>query len=172
MQLSRTLADTLAYLQTSSRTCYLRTNRERWWCFNTNDDILSVPQKKLSNKVEFDHICPWSHVCSKLWPPYGIGQAIIFLSCGFFFYLLSFFLFLFLAPTQIGCLPYFDTWRGPSVNVGCRSDRLKHAARTWLAGNAGRKKSPKNRHLHTITELCLAISLQLRHVLTIGKKTC
>jgi len=22
-----------------------------------------------------------------LWPPYGIGQAIIFLSCGFFFYL-------------------------------------------------------------------------------------
>jgi len=24
-----------------------------------------------------------------LWPPYVIGQAIIFLSCGFFFYLLS-----------------------------------------------------------------------------------
>ena len=23
------------------------------------------------------------------WPPYGIGQAIIFLSCGFFFYLVS-----------------------------------------------------------------------------------
>jgi len=26
-----------------------------------------------------------------LWPPYVIGQAIIFLPCGFFFYLLSFF---------------------------------------------------------------------------------
>ena len=32
-----------------------------------------------------------------LWPPYGIGQAIIFSSCGFFFLLLSpFFLFYFL----------------------------------------------------------------------------
>jgi len=27
-----------------------------------------------------------------LWPPYGIGQAIIFLPCGFFLYLLSFLL--------------------------------------------------------------------------------
>jgi len=28
-----------------------------------------------------------------LWPPYGIGQAIIFLPCGFFFYLSSIFFF-------------------------------------------------------------------------------
>jgi len=28
-----------------------------------------------------------------LWPPYVIGQAIIFLTCGFFFYLSSSFLF-------------------------------------------------------------------------------
>ena len=28
-----------------------------------------------------------------LWPPYGIGQAIIFLPCGFFFCLLSSFFF-------------------------------------------------------------------------------
>jgi len=28
-----------------------------------------------------------------LWPLYGRGQAIIFLPCGFFFYLLSFFFF-------------------------------------------------------------------------------
>jgi len=41
-----------------------------------------------------------------------------------------------------------------------------HAAR-W---NAGRKKSPKNRHLRTIVQLCRAISAQLRHVSTIGKK--
>ena len=31
--------------------------------------------------------CPWKNL---LWPPYRIGQAIIFLPCGFFFYLLFF----------------------------------------------------------------------------------
>jgi len=40
-----------------------------------------------------------------------------------------------------------------------------------LAGNAGGKKSPKSRHLHTIVQLCRAISLQLRHVSTSGKKS-
>jgi len=35
-----------------------------------------------------------------------------------------------------------------------------------LTGNAGRK----NRHLGTIAQLCPAISLQLKHVSTIGKK--
>ena len=38
-----------------------------------------------------------------------------------------------------------------------------------LAGNAGPKKSPKNRHLGTIAQICRAVSLQLRHVSTIGK---
>ena len=33
----------------------------------------------------------------------------------------------------------------------------------------GRKKSSKNRHLGTIAQLCRAISLQLRHISTIGK---
>ena len=32
-----------------------------------------------------------TYVAASLWPPYVIGQAIIFLPCGFFFYLLSFF---------------------------------------------------------------------------------
>jgi len=41
---------------------------------------------------------------------------------------------------------------------------------TRLAENTGRKKSPKIRHLGTITQLCLAISSQLRHLSTIGKK--
>jgi len=44
-----------------------------------------------------------------LWPPYGIGQAIIFLSCSLFF-LSFFFFFIFIADSQrseIGCLPYF-----------------------------------------------------------------
>jgi len=39
-----------------------------------------------------------------------------------------------------------------------------------LAANAGPKKVAKNRHLGTIPQLCRAISSQLRHVLTIGKK--
>jgi len=43
---------------------------------------------------------------------------------------------------------------------------------TWLAGNTGCKNDAKNRRLHTIAQLCPAISSQLRHLLTIGKKTC
>jgi len=41
---------------------------------------------------------------------------------------------------------------------------------TRLAENAGPKNVAKNRHLGTIAQLCRAISSQLRHVLTIGKK--
>jgi len=39
-----------------------------------------------------------------------------------------------------------------------------------LAGNAGPKNSAKFLHLGTIAQLCRAISSQLRHVSTIGKK--
>ena len=39
-----------------------------------------------------------------------------------------------------------------------------------LAGNRGRKYEAKNRHLRTITQLSRAVSSQLRHVSTIGKK--
>jgi len=39
------------------------------------------------------------HLYRLLWPPYGIGQAIIFLPCGFFFYLL---LFRFFSPNLSG----------------------------------------------------------------------
>ena len=41
---------------------------------------------------------------------------------------------------------------------------------TWLAGNTGCKNHAKNRHLGTIAQLCWAVSSQLRHVSTIGKK--
>jgi len=41
---------------------------------------------------------------------------------------------------------------------------------TWFAENTGRKKLPKICHLRTIAQLCWAISSQLRHVSTIGKK--
>ena len=41
---------------------------------------------------------------------------------------------------------------------------------TWLGENTGRKYEAKNRHLGTIPQLCQAISSQIRHVSTIGKK--
>jgi len=86
---------------------------------------------------------------------------IIFLCCFFllFFLILS-------QQSQIGCLPYFHTWCDPSANLECRSEMWC----TRLAENAGRKKSPKIRDLRTIAQLCQAISLQIRHVSTIGKK--
>ena len=39
-----------------------------------------------------------------------------------------------------------------------------------LAENTGRKKVAKNRHLRTIAQICRAISSQLRHISTVGKK--
>ena len=57
-------------------------------------------------------------------------------------------------------------WCGCSANLECRSEIC--CAR--LAANAGPKKVAKNRHLCTIPQLCRAISSQLRHVSTIGKK--
>ena len=64
----------------------------------------------------------------------------------------SFFFFYFLAWCQrsdIGCLPYFDTWRGLSANLECRS---KCAARGSLK-NTGCKNDAKTRHLGTIAQL-------------------
>jgi len=87
-----------------------------------------------------------------LWPLYVIGQAIIFLPCGFFF--LSFFLSIFFLaysqPSQIGCLPYFHTWCGLSTcEFRMQVWNVLYAAR-W---NTGRQKSPKIRHLGTIAQL-------------------
>ena len=96
-----------------------------------------------------------------LWPPFGIGQAIIFLP-----WFPSFFcLFYSLPNLSDRRLDVCHTCCGPSVNLECRSEMRC----TWLAGNAGPKKSPKICHLGTIAQLCRAISSQLRHVLTIGK---
>ena len=58
------------------------------------------------------------------------------------------------------------TWCGLSANLECRSEMFC----TRLAGNAGHKKWRKIRRLGTIVQLCRAISSQLRHVSTIGKK--
>jgi len=42
-------------------------------------------------------------------------------------------------------------------------------AARWKCGT---KKMPKSRHLGTIAQICRTISSQLRHISTIGKKTC
>jgi len=55
---------------------------------------------------------------------------------------------------------------GLTANLECMSEMCC----TWLAGNAGPKRSPKIRQLGTIAQICQAISSQLRHVSTIGKK--
>jgi len=130
-----------------------------------------IPDSQL-NKVVCSHVtwhtysyCHWLlfKCCNLLWSPCGIGQTIIFSSCGFFL-LLSFF-FSSLRRPHIGCLPYFDTWCGLSANLECRSE----TSCKRLAGNTGCKKVAKNRHLSTIVQLCPATSSQLRHVSTIGK---
>ena len=51
-------------------------------------------------------------------------------------------------------------------HLECRSETC--CAR--LGANTARKKSPKSCHLGTIPQLCRAISSQIRHVSTIGKK--
>jgi len=93
-----------------------------------------------------------------------------FSSCGFYLLLSIYLLLLFFVAwsqqPQTGCLPYFNTWCGPSANLECRSETCcaRHAE------NAGPKTSPKISHLGTIAQLFWAISSQLRHVSTIGKK--
>jgi len=56
-----------------------------------------------------------------LWPPCVADADIIFSSCGFFFFLSSFFLAS-SQRSQSGCLPYFHTWCGLSANFKCRSE--------------------------------------------------
>ena len=111
----------------------------------------TLPAAGVAKNVEF------------LYPPYWIGQAIIFLPCG------STLLFFFLTSSkhsQTGCLAYFYTWCGLSANLECRSEMWC----TRLAGNTGRKNDAKNRHLRTIAQPSRAISSQLRHMSTIGQK--
>ena len=77
--------------------------------------------------------------------------------------LLSFFLSFFLALSQrseIGCLPFFNTWCGPSVNLECRSDTCC----TRLGENTGRKKSPKSPSGHHRTTLSGYIFATKAHI--------
>jgi len=89
------------------------------------------------------------------------GQTIIFYPCGFC--LSSFFFFprLFSAvrDSMYTVLPHM-VWPQCEFRMCC----------TWFAEITGHKKYAKNCYLHTIAQLCRAISSQLRHVSTVGKK--
>jgi len=63
---------------------------------------------------------------------------------------------------------HISTHVGLSANLEC-IECMSEMCCTRLAENTGRKNDAKIRHLRTIAQLCPAISLQLRHVLTIGK---
>jgi len=107
------------------------------------------------------HMQPWALYL--LWPPYVADADIIFCSCGF-----SFFSLAYSQPSQIGCLPYFNTWCGLSANVECRSEMCC----TWLAENAGRKNYAKKLpsvHHHTSLSGCIFIT---KACIDNRKKTC
>ena len=134
--------------------------------------VLSTNNSTVVSLTVNSHRLYWANLFS-LWPPCVIGGPLYFCPV-VSFYLLSFFFYLFFIPRLISAstdwmsIPYFYTWRGPIANLECRSEMCG----TRLAANAGPKKVAKNRHLGTIPQLCRAISSQLRHVSTIGKKTC
>ena len=102
-----------------------------------------------------------------LWPPYVIRQAIYVFILWFLLLFLSFFISL--PNLSDGTLDVYHTSHtlcGLSANLECRSE----TSCVRLAENTGHKKSPKSRHLGTMPQLCRAISSQLRHVSTIGRK--
>jgi len=99
-----------------------------------------------------------------LWSPYVIGQTIIFLPCDF--YLSSFF---FSSPNLSGRrLDVYHTSTHGVTLVRISDAGLEPAACGSLEMQDA--KVAKNRYLGTIAQLCRAISSQLRHVSTIGKK--
>jgi len=101
-----------------------------------------------------------------LWLPYGIGQTIIFLPCGFYlsFFLLSFFSLPNLKWSTNGCLPYFHTWCGLSANLECMSEMCC----TWLVENTGRKNLPSRHHRTTLSGHIFATKACIDNL----KKTC
>jgi len=74
--------------------------------------------------------------------------ALWFLSIIFFFFYSQ------SQRPQIGSLPHFHTWCGPSVNLECGFEMCC----TRLTGNTGRKNDAKNRHLRHIFLMSLQYS--------------
>jgi len=88
-----------------------------------------------------------------LWPPYGIGQAIIFSCCGFYL-LLSIFFYLFSSPNLSGRrLDVYHTLTHGVALVRIYNAGLKRAARGSLEYRTqkSRQKSPSGHHRTTLS---------------------
>jgi len=107
-----------------------------------------------------------------LWSPYGIGQTIVFMValCNRADHYIFMLWFLSSSSSFVPRLISSVTDWMPPI--------LPHMVWPWcefkmqvsrLAGNTGRKKVAKNRHLGTIAQICRAISSQLKHVSTFTK---
>jgi len=108
----------------------------------------------------------YTRIATFLWPPCVADADIIFSSCSLFFFLVFFHRLISAVADWISTI--LHTWCGLSANLGCRSEtcHVLHVARSKYRT----QKSPKIRHLRIIAQLSRAISLQLRHISTIGKK--
>jgi len=76
-----------------------------------------------------------------------------------FLLLLSFFFPRLISTVTDWMSTILHTWCGLGANLGCRSETCC----TRLAEKKNAKKSPNNRHLRTIAQICRALSSQLRH---------
>jgi len=106
----------------------------------------------------------WQHMATGCTALVMACPINIFLPCGFFF-LLSFFSSPNLSSRRLDV--YHTSKHGVTVWPLC-----EFRMQVWNVLHAARWKyrMPKNRHLRTIVLLCRAISSQLRHISTIGKK--
>jgi len=98
-----------------------------------------------------------------------MGQTIIFLSCGFFYLLLSIFFYLlsFSSPNLSG--RRLDVYH--SSTHGVALVRIYDAGLKRAASGLLKMQDAKNRHFGATAQICRAVSSQLKHMSTIGK-TC
>jgi len=73
-------------------------------------------------------------------------RTYIFSSCGFFLLF-----FPRLISAEIGCLPYFHTWCGLSVNLECRSETCCAQLAENTGAKKSQKKSPSGHHATTLS---------------------
>jgi len=97
------------------------------------------------------------------------GQAIIFYPCDLYVSSSSLFFFFFSSTNLSGRrLDVYHTSIHDDCGLSADLECMSEMCCTRLAENTRRKNYLKNRHLHTIPQLCWAISSRLRHVSTMG----
>jgi len=84
-----------------------------------------------------------------LWPPYVIGQAIMVLSCGFFYFLSIFFSSPNLSRRRLDVYHTSHTWCGLSANLRRRSETYVVRAARWKCRTQKIAKNSPSRHRRT-----------------------